>query len=127
MTDNDQTSPAPGKFDPSAYPENLLIHERRTKKPSPSSAGAGNSQPKERRRRVDPTTFEKQYTIDEIEFMNAMQQFKSQSGHPFPTYDEVLRVATRLGYRKVEPGSADDAPANGHVHDESTQDPLASE
>ncbi|MHC5542994.1 hypothetical protein ACYOEI_32635 [Singulisphaera rosea] len=125
MNDNDQTSPTPGKFDPSVYPENLLIHERRTKKPDPSPT-VSPSQPKERRRRVDPTTFEKQYTIDEIEFMNAMQQFKSQSGHPFPTYDEVLRVAARLGYRKLEPDSTDETSANGHLNGESTNDPLAS-
>jgi len=56
---------------------------------------------KERRRRIDPTTFEKQYTSDEIEFMNAMQRFKLQTGKSYPSYGEVLRVAHRLGYRKV--------------------------
>lgn len=56
---------------------------------------------KERRKRVDPTTFEKQYTDDEIEFMNAMQHFKMQSGRSFPTYGEVLKVANELGYRKM--------------------------
>jgi len=56
---------------------------------------------KERRRRIDPTTFEKQYTSDEIEFMNAMQRFKLQTGKAYPSYGEVLRVAHRLGYRKV--------------------------
>lgn len=55
---------------------------------------------KERRRRIDPTTFEKQYTDDEIEFMNAMQRFKMQSGRSFPTCGEILEVAQKLGYRK---------------------------
>ena len=56
---------------------------------------------KERRRRIDPTTFEKQYTDDELEFMNAMQRFKVQAGKSFPTHGEVLKVAFSLGYRKV--------------------------
>jgi hypothetical protein len=49
------------------------------------------------------TTFEKQYTDDELEFMNAIQQFKTQSGKSFPSYGEVLRIAARLGYRKSYP------------------------
>ena len=56
---------------------------------------------KDRRRRIDPTTFEKQYTDDELEFMNAMQRFKMQSGKSFPSHGEVLRVAFSLGYRKA--------------------------
>ena len=47
----------------------------------------------ERRKRIDPTTFEKQYTEDELEFMNAMQRFKERTGKPFPTYAEVIKVA----------------------------------
>ena len=43
----------------------------------PAPAGPEMRQAKkERRRRIDPTTFEKQYTADELEFMNAMQRFK---------------------------------------------------
>lgn len=58
---------------------------------------------KERRRRVDPTTFEKQYSDDEIEFMNAIQYFKTQTGRSFPSYGDVLRIAASLGYRKSFP------------------------
>ena len=57
-----------------------------------------------RRRRVDPTTFEKQYTDDEIEFMNAIQRFKMQSGKAFPTHGDSLRIAIGLGYRQVHKG-----------------------
>ncbi len=35
-----------------------------------------------------------------MEFMNAVQRFKEQSGKGFPTYGEVLKVAVGLGYRK---------------------------
>jgi hypothetical protein len=51
---------------------------------------------------VDPTTFEKQYSSDELEFMTAMQYFKVQSGKAFPSYGDVLRVATRLGYKQAQ-------------------------
>ncbi len=66
---------------------------------------------KERRRRIDPTTFEKQYTDDELEFMNAMQCFKVQSGKAFPSFGDVLKVAYGLGYRKVIASSGDSAEA----------------
>ena len=56
---------------------------------------------KERRRRIDPTTFEKQYTDEEMEFMNAMQRFKELSGKTFPSHGDVLKVAIMLGYRRA--------------------------
>ena len=68
---------------------------------------------KERRRRVDPTTFEKQYTPDELEFMNAMQHFKVQTGQTFPTHGDVLRIARVLGYRRVAPPDPEPPGMNG--------------
>ena len=56
---------------------------------------------KERRRRIDPTTFEKQYSDDEMEFMNAMQRFKELSGKTFPSHGDVIKVAVMLGYRRA--------------------------
>ena len=58
---------------------------------------------KERRKRIDPTTFEKQYTGDELEFMNAMQRYKERTGKAFPTYGEVIKVAVSLGYLRPLP------------------------
>src|SRR5205823_2079366 len=55
----------------------------------------------ERRRQVDPTTCERDYNEDEIEFMNAMDQYKRDNRRPFPTWSEVLEVLTALGYRRV--------------------------
>ena len=117
MTDhNDETKPTPAEFDFSAFPANTLFHERRTGGDRRGTQGraAGKQGPtrgaearrpekrvrKERRRRIDPTTFEKQYTDDELEFMNAMQRFKERTGKPFPTHGEVIKVAVALGYRK---------------------------
>ncbi len=123
--DNDETPPPPSEFDFSAFPVNTLFHERRegrerrtplTKNPSPKPEKpkpTGERRARtERRRRIDPTTFDKQYTDEEMEFMNAVQRFKEQSGKSFPTYREVIKVAVLLGYRQVVddpcPGSEDD-------------------
>jgi hypothetical protein len=115
MLDDTPETPAEAqKFDPAVYPEDTLFHERRhgndrrAQYAVRSDAASGPPRPvkerrvrKERRRRIDPTTFEKQYTEDELEFMNAMQQFKVQSCKSFPSHGDVLRVAMSLGYRKV--------------------------
>ncbi|AGA30746.1 hypothetical protein [Singulisphaera acidiphila] len=110
-----KTPPKSKKFDAPSLPEDAILHDRRD---GPKRRGRGEADPatastkpdrgparpqvkKERRRRIDPTTFEKQYTDDEIEFMNAMQHFKMQSGRSFPTCGEVLKVANELGYRKM--------------------------
>jgi hypothetical protein len=53
-----------------------------------------------RRRQIDPTTCERDYTQDEIEFMNAMDEYKRISGRMFPTCSEVLEVIRKLGYEK---------------------------
>jgi hypothetical protein len=55
----------------------------------------------ERRRQVDPTTCERDYNDDEIQFMKAMDQYKRANRRPFPTWSEVLEVCRALGYRKV--------------------------
>jgi hypothetical protein len=55
----------------------------------------------ERRRQVDPTTCERDYTDEEIIFMKAMDQYKRDNRRPFPTWSEVLEVLYALGYRKV--------------------------
>ncbi len=55
----------------------------------------------ERRRQIDPTTCERDYNDDEIDFMRAMDDYKRRSGRQFPTWSEVLEVLRSLGYRKV--------------------------
>ena len=55
----------------------------------------------DRRRQIDPTTCERDYSDGEIEFMRAMDDYKRKSGRPFPTWSEVLEVVMSLGYRKV--------------------------
>ena len=53
-----------------------------------------------RRRQIDPTTCERDYTDAEVEFMHALDQYKRTSGRMFPTCSEVLEVLLSLGYEK---------------------------
>ncbi len=84
MIDNEETEPTAPVFDPAAYPEGTLFLDRRQEgdRRRPDTAGEAiepisrRREKQNRRKRVDPTTFEKQYTVEEIEFMNAIQQFK---------------------------------------------------
>ena len=55
----------------------------------------------ERRKQIDPTTCERDYDAEEVEFMKAMDDYKRLSGRQFPTWSEVLEVLNALGYRKV--------------------------
>ena len=55
-----------------------------------------------RRRQIDPTTCERDYSEPEIEFMHALDEYKRQSGRMFPTCSEILEVIQKLGYRKSE-------------------------
>lgn len=60
---------------------------------------------RKRRRQIDPTTCERDYNDQEIEFMQAMDDYKRQSGRMFPTCSEILEVMMKLGYRQVAEAS----------------------
>ena len=62
---------------------------------------AGQRRKVQRRRQIDPTTCERDYTSEEIEFMQAMDAYKRASGRMFPTCSEILEVIRNLGYAKV--------------------------
>jgi hypothetical protein len=64
-----------------------------------------------RRRFVDPTTCERQYSSAEMEFMQAMHEYKQSSGRMFPTWSEVLEVLRGLGYEKPNCTSVPTGPA----------------
>ena len=57
---------------------------------------------RKRRRQIDPTTCEREYSDPEIQFMHAMDEYKRASGRMFPTCSEILEVLARLGYRQIE-------------------------
>jgi hypothetical protein len=54
-----------------------------------------------RRRQIDPTTCERDYSPEEIEFTSAMDDYKRRNGRMFPTCSEVLEVIKTLGYGKL--------------------------
>ena len=55
----------------------------------------------QRRRQIDPTTCERDYTDDEIEFMQALDAYKRANGRMFPTCSEILEVIRDLGYARM--------------------------
>ena len=56
---------------------------------------------KQRRRQIDPTTCERDYSGDEIEFMQAMDAYKRAAGRMFPTCSEILEVVRSIGYVRL--------------------------
>jgi len=52
----------------------------------------------QRARHIDPTTCERDYSRDEVEFMQAMDVYKRKNGRMFPTCSEILEVIRDLGY-----------------------------
>ena len=84
--------------------------DRRVSKATEAEGSAGNldtgvvSEPrrkKQRRRHIDPTTCERDYSDPEIEFMRAMDDYKRDAGRMFPTCSEVLEVIRSLGYYQL--------------------------
>jgi hypothetical protein len=69
-----------------------------------------------RRRQIDPTTCERDYSTEEVEFMHALDRYKRSSGRMFPTCSEMLEVIRGLGYAKViaPPSASDASTGNGH-------------
>ena len=92
-----QTASSPAvdlAHDPSAWTD------RRATAQALRAASARNSSG--RRRFIDPTTCEREYSLAEREFMEAMQSYKQRSGRMFPTWSEVLEVLVNLGYEKAD-------------------------
>lgn len=85
-----------------------------------------------RRRQIDPTTCERDYTDDEVQFMNALDDYKRSSGRMFPTCSEVLEVVRSLGYVRLSPGeqatsAVEPSPAATTVESDAQQRAVESE
>lgn len=104
-----KTTSAPAK---SAGDSEVTIDRRRSSERRETTAGSTEKSPAppqklerrqkvNRRRQIDPTTCERDYTGDEIEFMNALDDYKRKSGRMFPTCSEVLEVVRSLGYARI--------------------------
>lgn len=81
---------------------------RETKQPVAVERREGERRKAPRRRQIDPTTCERDYTTDEVEFMRALEVYKRRSGRMFPTCSEILEVVRDLGYEKRPPQEAID-------------------
>jgi hypothetical protein len=98
---------------PSAENDEIITIDRRRAERRGKDTDSPDSQPtsgngpktprrkKHRRRHIDPTTCEREYNSEEIEFMRAMDDYKRDSGRMFPTCSEVLEVIRALGYVKL--------------------------
>ena len=89
---NEEFSPLSVDGDPSSWTD------RRATAQAFRAATARNASG--RRRFVDPTTCDRDYSMAEREFMQAMYDYKQSSGRMFPTWSEVLEVLRALGYEK---------------------------
>jgi hypothetical protein len=78
-----------------------------------------------RRRQIDPTTCERDYTPAEVEFMSALDDYKRRSARMFPTCSEILEVILALGYEKRRTGDATDAAASPIVEPSIAADDFA--
>ncbi|MEQ8209522.1 MAG: hypothetical protein RH917_06795 [Lacipirellulaceae bacterium] len=86
--------------------EEVTIDRRRGQRREEATDAAPKAERRDkvqRRRQIDPTTCERDYSEAEVEFMNAMDEYKRTSGRMFPTCSEVLEVITSIGYAKVTP------------------------
>jgi hypothetical protein len=84
--------------DPATAPDVSAFSNKRL---SAQAAKAANARKVSGRRRfVDPTTCDRDYSAAETEFMGAIQAYKLSSGRMFPTWSEVLEVLQGLGYTK---------------------------
>jgi hypothetical protein len=99
-----------GRSEKTTAGESLVTIDRRrgargeaegTDAPVAATTGLERRKKVQRRRQIDPTTCERDYSAEEIEFMNAMDEYKRKSGRMFPTCSEVLEVIRNLGYVKL--------------------------
>ncbi len=75
-----------------------------------------------RRRQIDPTTCERDYSDQEIEFMQAMDAYKRSSGRMFPTCSEILEVLRDLGYQQIGKPGETPVPAEPEIDAEADAD-----
>ena len=100
---------SPGRGRPRKYiaPDALSPFEKRTVAPADKQDNNWQennwkgSTPKRKGQRLSPVTSDRSYSADEVEFMNALAEFKRASGRTFPTCSEILNILRGLGYEKV--------------------------
>lgn len=94
--------------------ELVTIDRRRNEESTPAPALERRAKV-QRRRQIDPTTCERDYSVEEVEFMNAMDEYKRKNGRMFPTCSEVLEVIRGLGYVRLSPAGRAMLAAEGEI------------
>jgi hypothetical protein len=74
-----------------AFASDMPKHDKRAGKPEPS-------QPKKQLRRSPD---DEMITADVLEFIAAIEEYRKKHNRPFPTWSEILKIVTDLGYRRV--------------------------
>ena len=115
----------------SATDENLVTIDRRRNERRGGDAEALDvgvmKQPRRkanRRRHIDPTTCERDYSDAEVEFMRAMDDYKRRAGRMFPTCSEVLEVIRDLGYHQLDDDQVEQLGLNAAVEVDSEEESL---
>jgi len=97
------------EFEAGAAIERRLLNRRIDNSDRSSSKDSASNRPErtmsdrpkvQRRKMIDPTTCERDYSQDDVEFMKAIDEYKRKNGRMFPTWSEVLEVIRGLGYTK---------------------------
>jgi hypothetical protein len=84
--------------------QEVQMDRRRLERRTPEAEAVANEskaaspRKQQRRRQIDPTTCEREYTDQEIQFMHALDAYKRTAGRMFPTCSEILEVIRGLGY-----------------------------
>lgn len=81
-----------------------LTRNRLPSRPQSAAPVRGPRGRVDRRRMIDPTTCERDYRQDELDFMRALDSYKQRSGRMFPTCSELLEVIRSLGYERAAAG-----------------------
>ncbi len=90
-------------------PKPRPVDEAPVKKERAADAHWSDEEGTKRRRQISPTTCDRIYTDDEVEFMNALNLYKKLNDRPFPTCSETLEVLRRIGYVKMPPAHENDS------------------
>lgn len=83
----------------------------------------GPKRRKQRRRQIDPTTCERDYSDEEIAFMHAVDEYKRRSGRMFPTCSEILEVIREMGYVRLT-GNVDSVELTAEASTEESSQPA---
>lgn len=100
----DRRSGKPSNY---AGPDKRRSHDRRVQddRRRVTDRRAGPERRHEHRRQEDAQAFQKRVeegdlTLEEIEFVRAVDRYKRKFNRPFPTWSEILAIVKELGYTK---------------------------